>query len=116
MTLKDIHKGPDWVLWAVAVLFAVISIVLLSGHGANLIAGYNTASEEEKSKYDAKKLCRTVGGGMSVITLLFLVMAIWESVLPSYFSTVFLVVTLIDIGIMLVLMNTVCRKQHADGL
>ena len=49
MTLKDIHKGPDWVLWAVVVLFAVISIVLLSGHGANLIAGFNTASEEEKT-------------------------------------------------------------------
>ena len=110
MTLKDIHKGPDWVLWAVVVLFAVISIVLLSGHGANLIAGYNTASEEEKNRYDAKKLCCTVGGGMSMITILILVMAIWESVLPAYFSTVFLVVTLIDIGVMLVLMNTVCRK------
>lgn len=110
MTLKDIHKGPDWVLWAVVVIFAVISIVLLSGHGANLIAGYNTASEEEKNRYDAKKLCRTVGGGMSMITILILVMAIWESVLPAYFSTVFLVVTLIDIGVMLILMNTVCRK------
>lgn len=110
MTLKDIHKGPDWVLWAVVVIFAVISIVLLSGHGANLIAGYNTSSEEEKNRYDAKKLCRTVGGGMSMITILILVMAIWESVLPAYFSTVFLVVTLIDIGVMLVLMNTVCRK------
>ena len=110
MTLKDIHKGPDWVLWAVVVIFAVIIIVLLSGHGANLIAGYNTASEEEKNRYDAKKLCRTVGGGMSMITILILVMAIWESVLPAYFSTVFLVVTLIDIGVMLVLMNTVCRK------
>lgn len=110
MTLKDIHKGPDWVLLAVVVIFAVISIVLLTGHGANLIAGYNTASEEEKNKYDRKKLCRTVGGGMSMITILILVMAIWESVLPAYFSTVFLVVTLIDIGVMLVLMNTVCRK------
>ena len=110
MTLKDIHKGPDWVLWAVVVIFAVIIIVLLSGHGANLIAGYNTASEEEKNRYDAKKLCRTVGGGMSMITILILVMAIWESLLPAFFSTVFLVVTLIDIGVMLVLMNTVCRK------
>ena len=45
-----------------------------------------------------------------IITILILVMAIWESVLPAYFSTVFLVVTLIDIGVMLVLMNTVCRK------
>ena len=110
MTLKDVHNGPDWVLWAVAVIFAVISIVLLSGHGADMIAGFNTASEEEKNKYDAGKLCRSVGGGLSVITILILVMAIWESLLPAYFSTVFLVVTLIDIAVMLILMNTVCRK------
>lgn len=110
MTLKDVHNGPDWILWAAAVIFALIGIVLLSGHGANLIAGYNTASEEEKNKYDAKKLCRSVGGGMSVITVLILVMALGEDVLPAYFSKVFLAVTLMDIGAMLVLMNTVCRK------
>lgn len=110
MTLHDIHNGPDWILWVVVVAFALISIVLLSGHGANLIAGYNTASEEEKNKYDARILCRTVGGGMSVITILILIMAIWESTLPAFFSTVFLVATLIDIAVMLILMNTVCRK------
>ena len=48
--------------------------------------------------------------GMSVITILILIMAIWESTLPAFFSTVFLVVTLIDIAVMLILMNTVCRK------
>ena len=49
MTLKDISNGPEWVLWAVFWLFLMISIVFISGHGDKLIAGYNTASKEEKS-------------------------------------------------------------------
>ena len=36
-------------------------ILFLSGHGAGLIAGYNTASEAERSRYDEKKLCRYMG-------------------------------------------------------
>ena len=51
MTLKDISNGPEWVMWVVLAIFVVISIVLLSGHGSSLIAGYNTATKEEKSKY-----------------------------------------------------------------
>lgn len=33
-----------------------------------LIAGYNTASEKEKAKYNEKKLCRIVGLGFLVMT------------------------------------------------
>ena len=50
MSLKDLMNGPDWVMWAVVVLFAVLSAVLLSGRGAMLIAGYNTADKTEKNK------------------------------------------------------------------
>ena len=34
-------------LWAVFGLFAIISIIFLTGHGVSLIAGYNTASKFE---------------------------------------------------------------------
>lgn len=54
MTLKDISNGPDWIMWIVFAIFVVLTIILLTGHGANLIAGYNTSSKEEKSKYDEK--------------------------------------------------------------
>lgn len=43
------------------VLCFMLSAVFLSGHGSALIAGYNTASNKEKEKYDSKKLCRAVG-------------------------------------------------------
>ena len=39
----------------------IIGIVLCCGKGAFLIAGYNTASPEEKAAYDEKALCRAVG-------------------------------------------------------
>ena len=110
MTLKDISNGPEWIMWVVFVILALMSIVLLTGHGAGLIAGYNTASKAEKSKYDAKKLCGVTGAGMSVITVLVLVMAIWEAILPAVFAYIFLAITLIDCVVMIVLMNTVCKR------
>ena len=48
MTLKDISSGPDWVIWVVGIILAIFSIILLTGRGANLIAGYNTASKEKR--------------------------------------------------------------------
>ena len=42
-------------------ILIVLGCVLLSGHGAWLIAGYNTMSPEEKSKYNEKALCRAMG-------------------------------------------------------
>ena len=69
MKLADLATGSDWIVWIVFVIFAVLSIILLSGHGSWFISGYNTASREEKEKYDEKKLCRTMGIGMSMHTL-----------------------------------------------
>ncbi len=47
MTLDDVSS---YGLWAVFGLLAIISIIFLTGHGESLIAGYNTASKEEKKK------------------------------------------------------------------
>ena len=49
-------------LAAMAVLFAIMGIVILIGKGDNLIAGYNTASKEERAKYDIKRLRGLIGG------------------------------------------------------
>ena len=51
----------------IAVLFLVFAIVFLMGKGDKLIAGYNTASEEEKRKVDIRKL-RILMAIISVIT------------------------------------------------
>lgn len=111
LTVKDTIHGPAWMIWVLAVIFGIISIVMLTGHGAGLIAGYNTATEEEKRKYDEKKMCRIVGGGMAVITILILIMAIGANVLPATFAYVFFGVTIADVIVMIALMNTTCKKK-----
>ena len=61
MTTKIIVTG------IIAVLFLVFAIVFLMGKGDKLIAGYNTASEEERAKVNIKRL-RILMAILSVIT------------------------------------------------
>ena len=110
MKLADLSSGPDWVVWIVFVIFAVLSIVLLSGHGSWVISGYNTASKEEKEKYDEKKLCRTMGIGMSIISILILIMGLFESVLPAFFVHIAVGIIVVDVVVIIILGNTLCRK------
>ena len=110
MKLADVSNGPDWIVWVVFVIFVVISIVLLSGHGSWFIAGYNTASKEEKKKYDEKKLCRTMGVGMSIIAILALIMGLLENILPAFFVYIALGIIVVDVVVIIILENTLCKK------
>lgn len=112
MTLRDNINGPEWLIWVVFAIFFILSVVLLSGHGANLVAGYNTASEEEKAKYDNKKVSRVVGVGMSIITILILGMGLFMEYLDASFSHVFAGIVFADVIIMFVLVNTICKKKR----
>ena len=59
-------------------LFVVLGIIFASGKGANLIAGYNTATYEEKSKTDEKKLLKAMSVFMFILAGCFLVSAASE--------------------------------------
>ena len=59
MTTEQIASFLMASIFAVPVI--IIGIVLCCGKGAGLIAGYNTASPEERAAYDEKALCRAVG-------------------------------------------------------
>ncbi|MDR3310108.1 MAG: DUF3784 domain-containing protein [Oscillospiraceae bacterium] len=54
----------------IGLLLVSMGIVLLTGRGAFLIAGYNTMSKSEKAKYDAAALCRFMGKILLPIGLL----------------------------------------------
>ena len=51
-------------------LFIVLAIVFILGKGDKLIAGYNTASEEERKQINIRRL-RILMSGISVITATF---------------------------------------------
>ena len=54
-------------LFIVAVSLLIMGIVILIGKGDNLIAGYNTASKEEKSQYNIKRLRGLIGGLLTIL-------------------------------------------------
>jgi drug/metabolite transporter (DMT)-like permease len=110
MTLADVSNGPDWVMWVGFAIILIMSLVLISGHGAGLIAGYNTASKAEQDKYDAKKLSRVTGIGMAVIAVLIGVMGLLEDVLPASFAYVALVIIVMVCVAIIILGNTICKK------
>lgn len=110
MKLADISHGPDWVIWVAFFIVAALSILLILGHGSWLIAGYNTASKEQKEKYNAKKLCRTTGIGMAIIAALIFVMGWLEDVLPVNFIYLALGIIVADCLGMMIAGNTICRK------
>lgn len=111
-TLADISTGPDWLLYVLLILFGIISALLLSGKGSWLIAGYNTTTKENKQKYNKKLLCRVVGGGMLLLTLMLLFMTIFENTLPASFALIFAIVAVLDAAAIVILCNTVCKKSN----
>lgn len=58
------------------ILFVPLILLILSGRGDNLIAGYNTASEKEREQFNMKRL-RMVIGGILFLTII----AFWIPVL-----------------------------------
>ena len=110
MKLADVSHGSDWIFWVIFLILAAMSIALLSGHGSWLIAGYNTASKEDKAKYNEKKLCRVMGIGMMIITLLILIAELFEKVLPSNFTVVMIIIIIIDVAAIEIASNTICKK------
>ena len=85
----------------------IMSIFLFLGKGSWLIAGYNTASIQEKEKYNEKKLCKAAGVVTLIVSLLLYIMAylgykVESAIMEEYqllpFAVIFIVIVLIAIG------------------
>ncbi len=55
------------ILIIVAAILAIMGVLILIGKGDNLIAGYNTASKEERDKYNIKRLRGLIGGLLIIL-------------------------------------------------
>ena len=91
------------------ILFIVLAIILLMGKGDMLIAGYNTASEEERNKIDIKRL-------RIVMAILMVITAIFCAILPLIgdnknsllvAAAIFVAITLVGI----IIANTWAKKK-----
>ncbi len=110
--LKDHLVGPDWFLWIIFAVLAVISLILLTGHGESLISGFNTVRNEEKEQYDRKKMSRIGGVYMVVISLFILAMAIFIDVLPVWFRYIFIGAVVVGAIVTIVLIKKKCKKKE----
>lgn len=97
-------------LWVIFAAFAAMTVAFLSGHGASLIAGYNTATEAERETVDEKKLLRVMGGGMLVATLVIFVLALLGERVPTAFVYAAIAIIGVDCAAMVYLANTKCKK------
>ncbi|UBH13507.1 DUF3784 domain-containing protein [Macrococcus armenti] len=77
----------------VVILFLLIGIYMLTGRGSFLIAGYNMLPQEQKQKYNEKRLCRFTGV-MMIIAALYCAMMEFTNVNEIYASIGFIIITL----------------------
>jgi len=50
-----------WIYATVGGLLIVVSLILLTGRGSFLLAGYNTMPKSKKEQYDTPALCKFAG-------------------------------------------------------
>lgn len=62
-------------LLIISLIVFFLAIIILTGKGDNLIAGYNTSTEEEKEKYNIKRVRICVGGMLLILTPIMLLFA-----------------------------------------
>ena len=96
------------VLIIVAAILVIMGIIILIGKGDNLIAGYNTASEEEKAKYNVKRLRGLIGGLLIVMAPMMLLLN-REDTMVATWSFVALVFVLCIVVV--ILANTWAKKK-----
>ena len=92
-----------------AVMFLVLAVIFLMGKGDMLIAGYNTASEEERKTIDIKRL-------RIVMAILMVITAILCAIVPligdnknSLLAAAGIFVAIIFVGI--IIANTWTKKK-----
>ena len=96
------------VLIIVAATLLIMGIIILIGKGDNLIAGYNTASKEEKAQYNIKRLRGLIGGILVVLAPMMLLLLGKES-LAATLS--FVALTFVLCIVMVILANTWAKKR-----
>lgn len=96
------------ILIIVAALLVIMGVLILIGKGDNLIAGYNTATKEERAQYNIKRLRGLIGGLLIVLApMMFLLHG--ENTMAATWSFVALVFLLCIVVV--ILANTWAKKK-----
>jgi hypothetical protein len=94
----------------IVIMFA-LGMVILSGKGDNLIAGYNTASEKERKEMNVKRL-RIVVAGICFLSPVVISLPVFigkEGDTSLHLFTAFCVILMTIIAV--ILANTWCKRK-----
>lgn len=99
----------------VSAILVTLAVTIYHGKGDTLIAGYNTASAEEKAQYDIKRLRRATALTLLTIAATLSVYAVYLSIADeqnSALAAILLTVTIVAISIIgVIVLNTYCKKK-----
>ena len=73
-----------WIYAAIGGLLIVVSLILLTGRGSFLLAGYNTMPKSKKDQYDTPALCKFAGKIFMPIAIL-VILSGFEALQVSWF-------------------------------
>lgn len=108
-------------IFVLASVFLMLSIFLFCGKGSWLISGYNTMSNEEKKRYDKKKLCKGTGMVTLVVSSLLYIMTYLaykvelgtmseNQMFP--FAVIFILVIFTAVGLNIYYTNKKCKNKR----
>lgn len=80
-----------------AIVFAIFSVIfaLLKEKGASLISGFNTLSNEEKEKYDKKKMSIDMKNSFLIWSIIILLGAFFSHFISGYFAIIAIAIWII---------------------
>ena len=86
-------------LFIIPGLLAVLGVVILSGKGDWLIAGYNTASHEEREKYNMRRVRGVLGTLIFIVACAVFLMQIMPEIYTILIAILLFILAFIAIGI-----------------
>lgn len=90
-----------------AAIFVFLAVLLLLGKGDMLIAGYNTASPEEREQYDIRRLRLLVALVLIIVSVGMVLLVLWLERLAIAFSFIVIFICLLTV----ILANTWAKKK-----
>ena len=93
--------------YILAAIFVFLAVLLLLGKGDMLIAGYNTASPEEREQYDIRRLRLLVALVLIVSAVGMVLMVLW----PEEFAIAFGFIVIFICLLTVILANTWAKKK-----
>lgn len=92
-----------------SILFVSLALIILFGKGDKLIAGYNSANEEERRKYDIRRLRLVTGVALILVAAEIWIMA---AVGDDVRRIVITIIAILFVAIVAVILaNTWCKRK-----